>query len=37
MVFGVGIVPALLWTHLAFATVFDEVTAADGDDLDTEA
>lgn len=27
LAFGVGIVPALLWTHLAFATVFDEVTA----------
>jgi uncharacterized membrane protein len=29
LAFGVGIVPALLWTHLAFATVFDEVTASE--------
>jgi hypothetical protein len=27
--FGVGIVPALMWTHLAFATMYAGVTASD--------
>ena len=26
---GVGIIPALMWTHLAFATLYAEVTARD--------
>jgi hypothetical protein len=29
LMLGAGIVPAIAWTHLAFATVFDEVTASD--------
>lgn len=31
LAFGIGMVPALIWVHLAFAIVFDEVTDADAD------
>ncbi len=30
LAFGIGIVPAIMWAHLAFATVYDEITESEG-------